>query len=206
MMSVSFFMAYRSFWKFWQASTPATIRRLLKPRHPDSRIAPEKVEKDREGYLRRILADIVHNRNKLPVIVADNTDEFPPETKEAVFQFIQSLRVHSRHCILIFPITDKSAWSFTKSDIYSIYQSKSFFLPTPPPREVFRRRIDYLKDKLATVEQKPAGKTYLTERNISISIANLNGFADVVEDSFVNDVFAAKILGEFSNYNIRRTL
>src|SRR6056297_3822088 len=39
MMSVSFFMAYRSFWKFWQASTPATIRRLLKPRHPDSRIA-----------------------------------------------------------------------------------------------------------------------------------------------------------------------
>src|SRR6056297_3082176 len=41
MMSVSFFMAYRSFWKFWQASTPATIRRLLKPRHPDSRIAPK---------------------------------------------------------------------------------------------------------------------------------------------------------------------
>jgi len=32
-------MAYRSFWKFWHASTPATIRRLLKPRHPDSRIA-----------------------------------------------------------------------------------------------------------------------------------------------------------------------
>src|SRR6056297_1546652 len=41
MMSVSFFMAYRSFWKFWQASTPATIRRLLKPRHPDSRIAQQ---------------------------------------------------------------------------------------------------------------------------------------------------------------------
>lgn len=40
MMSVSFFMAYRSFWKFWQASTPATIRRLLKTRHPHSRIAP----------------------------------------------------------------------------------------------------------------------------------------------------------------------
>ena len=37
---VSSVMAYRSFWKFWQASTPATIRRLLKPRHPNSRIAP----------------------------------------------------------------------------------------------------------------------------------------------------------------------
>ena len=38
-MSVSFFMAYRSSWKFWQALTPATIRRLLKPRHPFSGIA-----------------------------------------------------------------------------------------------------------------------------------------------------------------------
>lgn len=40
MMSVSFSMAYRSFWKFWQALTPATIRRLLKPRHPFPSIAP----------------------------------------------------------------------------------------------------------------------------------------------------------------------
>ena len=32
-------MAYRSFGRFWQASTPATIRRLLKPHHPSSAIA-----------------------------------------------------------------------------------------------------------------------------------------------------------------------
>jgi len=31
--------AYRSFWKFWQASAPATIRRLLRPRHPFPSIA-----------------------------------------------------------------------------------------------------------------------------------------------------------------------
>ena len=39
MMSVSFFMAYHTSWKFWQASSPATIRRLLKPRHPFPSIA-----------------------------------------------------------------------------------------------------------------------------------------------------------------------
>ncbi|MDP0926582.1 cold shock domain-containing protein [Paracoccus onubensis] len=166
----------------------------------------ERVEKDREGYLKRLLSDIVHNRKKLPVIVVDNTDEFPPETKEAVFQYIQSLRVHSKHCILIFPITDKSAWSFNKSDIYSIYQSKSFFLPTPPPREVFRRRIEYLKDKVSTADHGETGRRYLTDRNISVSIKDLDGFADVLEDAFVGDVYAAKILGELSNYNIRRTL
>lgn len=166
----------------------------------------DKVEKDREGYLRRLLSDVVHNRDKLPVIVVDNTDEFSAPMKDAIFQYIQALRVHAKHCILIFPITDKSAWSFTKTDIYSIYQSKSFFLPTPPPREVFRRRIDYLKGKLANSDGSAGTQNYLTDRNINVSISNLDGFAHAIEDAFVNDVYAAKILGELSNYNIRRTL
>ncbi|MEC5413032.1 DUF922 domain-containing protein, partial [Aurantimonas sp. C2-4-R8] len=38
---VSSFMAYRSFGRFWQASAPATIRRLLRPHHPFSAIAHE---------------------------------------------------------------------------------------------------------------------------------------------------------------------
>jgi transposase InsO family protein len=33
-------MAYRSFGRFWQASSPATIRRLRRPHHPFSSIAP----------------------------------------------------------------------------------------------------------------------------------------------------------------------
>lgn len=41
MMSVVISMAYRSSWKFWQASAPATIRHPLKPRHPVSRIVPQ---------------------------------------------------------------------------------------------------------------------------------------------------------------------
>jgi cold shock CspA family protein/energy-coupling factor transporter ATP-binding protein EcfA2 len=165
-----------------------------------------KVENDREGYLKRILSDIVHNRKKLPIIIADNTDEFAPQYKETVFQYIQSLRVHVSHCIVIFPITDKTAWSFTKSDIYTIYQSKSFFLPTPPPREVFRRRIAYLKDKLNQDEKSPGKHSFLTSRGITVSIKNLAGFANAVEETFVNDEFSAKLLGELSNYNIRRTL
>ncbi|WP_442874030.1 formate/nitrite transporter family protein, partial [Aurantimonas sp. C2-4-R8] len=39
---VSSFMAYRSFGRFWQASEPATIRRLLRPHHPFSAIAQGK--------------------------------------------------------------------------------------------------------------------------------------------------------------------
>lgn len=166
----------------------------------------KKVEEDREGYLKRLLSDIVRSRTKLPIIIADNTDEFTPEFKEAIFQYVQSLRVHAKHCIIIFPITDKSAWSFTKTDIYSIYQSKSFYLPTPPPREVFRRRISYLEGKLKPEDNSFSNNKYLTDRGITVSISNLESFAKVIEDSFVNDEYSARVLGELSNYNIRRTL
>ncbi|TAY82970.1 AAA family ATPase [Rhizobium leguminosarum] len=165
----------------------------------------QQVEKDREGYLRRLLADVVHSRKKLPILVIDNTDEFSLDYKRSIFQFAQALRRHAKHCIVIFPVTDKSAWSFSKTDIFGIYQTKSFFLPTPPPREVFRKRIDYLRTKLE-VDNKGRGRSYFSERGIKISVENLARFCSILEDVFVNHEYTSKTLGELSNYNIRRTL
>ena len=79
----------------------------------------EKVEHDREGYLRRLLIDIVQNRKKIPVIIVDNTDEFDLDLRKAIFQYAQALRRHAKHCIVIQPVTDKSAWSFSKTDIFA---------------------------------------------------------------------------------------
>jgi GTPase SAR1 family protein len=64
------------------------------------------VQQDREGYLKRLLTDVVHNRKQLPIIVFDNTDEFTLEFKSSIFQFAQSLRRHAQYCLLIFPLTD----------------------------------------------------------------------------------------------------
>ena len=47
-------MAYRSFGRFWQASTPATIRRLLRPHHPFSAIAPDPATK---AYVAKRIAE-----------------------------------------------------------------------------------------------------------------------------------------------------
>ena len=96
------------------------------------------VEKDREGYLNRLLRDVVRNRKKLPIFVIDNTDEFSIAYKTTIFQYFQALRRSTEHCLLIFPATDRSAWVFSKTDIFNIYSSRSFFLPTPSPREVFQ--------------------------------------------------------------------
>lgn len=166
----------------------------------------KQIEIDREGYLKRLLADCVNNRKKLPIILVDNTDEFSPKFKESIFQYTQSLRRHIKNCLLIFPITDKSAWAFSKTDIYSIYSSKSFFLPTPPPREIFRKRIEYIRGKLGGLKSDSEKKDYLSKKGIKITIQNLQKFATIIEEVFVDNENTSKTIGELTNYNIRSTL
>lgn len=164
------------------------------------------VETDREGYLKRMLTDVVKNRKKLPIFVIDNTDEFSLKNKQSLFQFSQAMARHAKHCLLVFPVTDKSAWSFSKTDIFGIYQSKSFFLPTPSPREVFRKRIAFLKKKLPLEQVEDQHRNYFTGHGIPISIKNLGRFAEILENVFVGHDFTSKTIGELTNYNIRRTL
>jgi cold shock CspA family protein len=163
------------------------------------------VESDRDGYLNRLLRDIVNNRKKLPVFVIDNTDEFSILFKISVFQHFQSLRRAVENCLLIFPVTDRSAWSFSKTEIFNIYSSKSFFLPTPSPREVFRKRIEYIKGKLNYQGDKKSAE-YFASRGIRITISDLGAFAAVVETIFVDQDYAAKRVGELANYNMRESL
>lgn len=160
------------------------------------------VEENRESYLENLLHFAIHNRRKLPIIVVDNTDEFSLDFKVKVFQFCNAYRRKVIYCMLMFPVTDKSAWSFSKTDIFTIHQSRSFFLPTPSPREVFRKRIDYLNKKLvvADITEK---KEYLTSKGIRIELKDVSKFAQVLEDIFVENNFTAKTLGELTNYNIR---
>ncbi|UWR63276.1 cold shock domain-containing protein [Phaeobacter inhibens] len=166
----------------------------------------DQVEKDREGYLKRLIADVVNSRKKLPILIIDNIDEFTTVQKESVFQLSQALRRHAKHALIIFPITDKSAWALSKRDIFGIYSSKSFFLPTPSPRDVLRKRIDFLREKIDEFPKSDLKSDYFTSKGIRVSIQNLNGFAGVLEQVFVGDEFSAKTLGELTNYNIRRTL
>lgn len=166
----------------------------------------KEVENNREGYLHRLLEDVVNNRKMLPVIVIDNTDEFSIEFKTNVFQFSNSLKRALKSCILFFPVTDKSAWIFSKTDIFSIHQSRSYFLPTPSPKDVFKKRIDYIKSTIDKISSDEERKRYLSDKGLHISISDINGFAKVVEDIFVNHDYTSKTLGELTNFNIRKTL
>ncbi|KPZ59265.1 cold shock protein CspG [Pseudoalteromonas sp. P1-13-1a] len=162
----------------------------------------KEVDENREGYLESLLHFTIHNRKKLPIIIVDNTDEFSLEFKTQIFQLCNSYRRKVQLCMLMFPVTDKSAWSFSKTDIFTIHQSKSFFLPTPSPREVFRKRIDFLNKTLVTAETDKK-REYLSSKGIRIELKDISKFAQVLEDIFVENNFTAKTLGELTNYNIR---
>ena len=171
-----------------------------------SKYMDQQVAQDREGYMQRLLRDAANNRHMLPVFVVDNTDEFGISYKEKVFQYFQSVARAVKKCLLIFPVTDKSAWTFSKTDIFNIYSSKSFFLPTPSPREVFRLRVEYLKEKLTTGCGGKNNTEYFAGKGIKIRIKDLEAFAYVVENIFVDQDYAAKRIGELSNYNMRMAL
>jgi len=160
------------------------------------------VKTNREGYLESLLHFSIHNRKKLPIIIVDNTDEFTLDFKIRIFQLCNAYRRKVKYCMLMFPVTDKSAWSFSKTDIFTIHQSRSFFLPTPSPREVFRRRIEFINKKLVSADIAEK-REYLTSKGIRIELRDVKKFAQVLEDVFVENGFTAKTLGELTNYNIR---
>ncbi|WP_418357913.1 hypothetical protein ACNH6B_00575 [Shewanella basaltis] len=162
----------------------------------------KEIDENREGYLESLLHFTINNRKKLPIIIVDNTDEFTLDFKVQIFQLCNSYRRKVKLCMLMFPVTDKSAWSFSKTDIFTIHQSKSFFLPTPSPREVFRKRIEFLNKTLVTAETAKR-REYLSSKGIRIELKDISKFAQVLEDIFVENNFTAKTLGELTNYNIR---
>jgi cold shock CspA family protein/energy-coupling factor transporter ATP-binding protein EcfA2 len=166
----------------------------------------QQVEQDREGYLRRLLKDIVVNRKRLPVFIIDNTDEFSMDIKTQVFQYVQALQRYATNCLIFFPSTDRSAWAFSKTDIFNIYSSRSYFLPTPPPREVFRKRVDFLRSKTDQSRGEAEAASYIAQHGITVKIPNIAAFASVVEAIFVEQDYPSKQVGELANYNMRKSL
>ncbi|TAD88784.1 MAG: hypothetical protein EAZ99_12200 [Alphaproteobacteria bacterium] len=84
----------------------------------------EKIEKDPEEYLKKLCAFLVKNWKKLPILIIDNIDEMDSESQQKIFQAAQAFKKSAQHALVIVSITDKSAWSFSKSEIFGIYESK----------------------------------------------------------------------------------
>jgi hypothetical protein len=156
-----------------------------------------------DDYVVGLMRHAVAGRKRLPCLVFDNTDQFPLETQEKVFQFAVGLKNASLSFIVI-PITDRSIWRLSKCGAFQSYVSRSFYLPTPAAKEVLARRITYIRTKLDQGEGQSG--SYFSTKGIRISIKNLNAFVNILEDAFVRNEALSGLIGRLSNFDIRRML
>jgi energy-coupling factor transporter ATP-binding protein EcfA2 len=156
-----------------------------------------------EEYVRLLMARSALGLKKLPCIVFDNTDQFPIEVQDAIYQLAHSLE-SSASVFIIVPITDRTVWRLSKAGALQSYTSKSFYLPVPEAKEILSRRVRFVKEKINV--EKVNNSAYFSKRGFTVSIDDLSMFAEAVERIFVENDHVSGLIGRLGNFDIRRML
>lgn len=162
------------------------------------------VDNQPDKYVRRLLRDAIASRKLMPSIIFDNTDHFPQEFQERIFQYAQSIH-RANFSFVICPITDRTIWQLSKSGPFQSYDTRAFYLPVPSTKEVLEKRVSFLKEKLEESKKKEKVDYFLT-KGIRLSISDLNAFAACIDDVFVQTEYISRMVGWLSNHDIRRSL
>ena len=155
-------------------------------------------------YIQRLVRHVVRSRKQIPCIVFDNADHFTIEFQERVFQYARSI-YESELCLIIMPITDRTSWQLSSEGALRSFENESLFLPTPLPKTVLAKRIEFLEEKLAD-EKRESGRGYFFGRGISLSIENLTAFAAALQAVFLKTGTVSTWIGNLANNDIRRCL
>ncbi|KAB2771852.1 ATP-binding protein [Brucella anthropi] len=165
------------------------------------------IEKRREThpdeYVRLLLARAAKNNGLLPCIVFDNTDQFPLEIQDNVYQLAHSLE-SAAPVFNIVPITDRSVWRLSKAGALQSYTSRSFYLPVPDAKQIISRRVNFIKEKLGG--ERRATEAYFSRRGFRVQINDIRIMADTVEKVFVENDYVTGLIGRLGNFDIRRML
>lgn len=158
------------------------------------------IDSDPERYVRALLKDVVSARRRMPCIIFDNTDHFPPKFQEAVFQFAQSLH-RDVFSFMVCPITDRTVWQLSKAGPFQSYNSRALYLPVPSTKDVLAKRITFVQRKA-----KGGRGEYFLSKGIRLAIPDVGAFATCVENVFINEDYIGRTVGWLSNHDIRRGL
>ncbi|NNM72433.1 ATP-binding protein [Enterovirga aerilata] len=160
-------------------------------------------EKEPDEYVRLLLDWATRGQGKLPCLIFDNTDQFPVEVQDAVYQLAHSLE-SAAPVFNIVPITDRTVWRLSKAGALQSYAAKSFYLPVPEAKEIISRRVSFLKGKLR--KEPNAARAYFSSKGFQVEVNNLQMLAEAVEKVFVENDFVSGLIGRLGNFDIRRML
>ncbi len=163
----------------------------------------ERREQHPDEYVRLLLDSAARGHKKLPCLIFDNTDQFPAEVQDAVYQLAHSLE-SAAPVFNIVPITDRTVWRLSKAGALQSYSARSFYLPAPDTKEIISRRVEFLKTKVRA--EPKAAQSYFTERGFQVETNDLAILADAVGKVFVENDYVSGFIGRLGNFDIRRML
>jgi cold shock CspA family protein/energy-coupling factor transporter ATP-binding protein EcfA2 len=167
-------------------------------------VEKRRIEQPHE-YIVHMLHRIVHSDGKVPCLIFDNADHHSIEFQQRVFQYAQSL-YNRVLCLALVPITDKTSWQLSRQGAVQSFFTESFFLPTPSPDLILRKRVEFIERKIAEEGQAERGTGYFFGRGIELSIENIRAFASSVQAVLVNKGEVANWIGNLVNHDIRQAL
>nr|WP_250808848.1 ATP-binding protein [Neorhizobium tomejilense] len=167
------------------------------------RLIETRRESQPDEYVRLLLHRAAKGHGLLPCLVFDNTDQFPLEIQDKVYQLAHSLE-SAAPVFNIVPITDRSVWRLSKAGALQSYTSRSFYLPVPDAKLIISRRVSFIKKKLEG--EKPATEAYFSKRGFRVQINDIRVMADTVEKIFVDNDYVTGLIGRLGNFDIRRML
>lgn len=161
-------------------------------------------ETDPIQYLRGLLKNFVRARSQLPCLVFDNADHFSIDFQERVFQFARSI-FEQELCVVILPITDKTSWHLSRQGALQSFESEALLLPTPSPRQVLEKRLNFVLKKIEQDQGKERG-SYFVGKGIRVQSSDLVKFVRGLQEVFLNSERTASWMAQLANHNIREML
>ncbi len=163
----------------------------------------ERRERYPEEYVRLLLEWAARGHKKLPCLIFDNTDQFPAEVQDQVYQLAHSYE-SAAPVFNVVPITDRTVWRLSNVGALQSYAAISFYLPVPDAKEIISRRVEFLRSK---VQAEPvAAKSYFSRRGFQVEVNDLAILADAVGKVFVENDYVSGFIGRLGNFDIRRML
>ncbi len=159
---------------------------------------------DPTEYIRGLLRNIVRARRRLPCLIFDNADHFSIDFQERVFQFARSI-YEQELCVVIMPITDKTSWQLSRQGALQSFENEALLLPTPSPRQVVEKRIEFVRKKMKTVDSKEKD-SYFFGKGIRIEFSDLEKFISALQEIFLNSDKTASWIGSLTNHDVRSVL
>jgi hypothetical protein len=126
------------------------------------------------AYVTKCLAARIRARHKAIIVTIDNTDHHDDTLQEFCFSVGQSI-ASAFPCVVIISMREERFYSSSIRGVLDAYQNSGFHISSPEPREVFLRRIRYVRNLLQTGTAESSGISSRVETGVVDSFLAIMG-------------------------------